>query len=369
MMHIAGKTWLFINTFIFSLYSFGSMANLSTRERLNALVHITSRLAVGKKIILHHDPDLPSDVLNTVLTLPGMKNVPRVSMTYSHSCNANFNMQVNNKLIKSGRTSRTIHIFLFIKHNPKHLELLCSSWTPRYLVLYSFVQVNNTSVLGDPALVGVEKLVLITEDDRRKKIHRPSLFVYTTLPFSSKLHSFLGEWTPQRFPTLETLLVDRYPTFEGHTFEIASWVGEMPFIYQRNSTERVEGVSIELVNSLALVLNFTYTLIDKPPDSKFGNRNNGSWDGLFGLIQRREKVFSINNLYLSAERAMFFDASVPCWQDGYGVFLLTPEPLPKWMSVYRTFNPAVWVLIVASLSVTTLFLYLQVWHAQSIIFI
>lgn len=368
-MATAVRMWLFINTVSFSLHSFGSMANLSTGEKLNALNHITSRLAVGKKIILHHDPDLPSDVLNAAMTLPGIKNVPRVSLTCSHSCNAYIDMEVNNKLIQRGRTSRTIHIFLFIKHKPKHLELLCSSWTPRYLVLYSLVQVNNTSVLGDAALVGVEKLVLITEDDRRKKTHPPSLFVYTTLPFSSKSTIFLGEWTPQRFPTLETLLVDRYPTFEGHIFEIASWVGEMPFIYQRNSTERVEGVSIELVNSLALVLNFTYTLIDKPPDSKIGNRNNGSWDGLFGLIQRREKVFSINNIYLSAERAMFFDASVPCWQDGYGVFLLTPEPLPKWMSVYRTFNPAVWVLIVVSLSVTTLFLYLQVSHVQLILFI
>lgn len=359
MMPSSVKTWLFANSILFSFFSLGSMANLTTGNTLNGLDHLTSRLAVGKNIILHHEPGLPSEVLNAVMTLPGMKNVPRVSMNCSYSCNTCNKMRVNKRLKESGRTFTTIHIFLFIEHKPKHLELLCNSWTPRYLVLYSLAQVNNLGVLGDAALVGVEKLVLITEDNRRK-IYPPSLFAYTTLPFSSTLPVCLGEWTPQRFPTLEALLVDRYPTFEGHTFEIASWVGEMPFVYKRESTERVEGVSIELVNSLALVLNFTYTLIDKPPDSKFGNKNNGSWDGLFGLIQRHEKAFSINNLYLSAERAMFFEASVPCWQDGYGVFLKKLEPLPTWMSVYRTFSPGVWVLIVASLSVTTLFLYLQV---------
>lgn len=364
MMNIVKKTAYLMNTVFFSLHSLGLMANLSTEEKLIALDTIASRLAVGMKIVVHHEPGLPLTLLQAVAALPGMKSVPRVSLSCSRSCSAYARMQVDDRFRQSERASRTLHILLFLNHKPKLFELLCSSWAPKHLVLYSLAQVDSKSVLGDTALVGVEKLVLVTEENGTKISELPSLVVYTIQPFSSRVPKFLGEWSQQRFTTLETILVDRYPTFEGHTFEVASWIGEMPYIYRRDSNERAEGVSVELLSCLASKLNFTYTLIEKPSDSAYGKRINGSWNGIFGLLQRREKAFSINNLYLTDERATSFDASVPCWQDGYGVFLQTPEPLPKWMSVYRTFSPGVWGLIVTFLAVATVFLYTQVRRAR-----
>lgn len=357
---------LFMIVFILSKYSLRTAAKLSTDGRLIALNSLISILSHDENIILHHHSSLPTDMMQEVMALPGMRNVPRMSMTYSHNCSTDIytGKHINVKLKHFLGTSKTIHILIFLSYEPKLLELLCTSWSPKQLVLYSLARVNITSVLGDLALVSVEKLVLITEEDGEKYKH-PRLVVYTLLPFSTKGPKYLGEWNPHYFSTLETLLVNRYPTFEGHKFKVASWVGEMPFVYRRHPNEIVQGVSVELLNCLASVLNFTYTLMEKPPDSKFGNRHNGSWDGLFGMIQRREKEFSINNLYLSAERAIYFDASVPCWQDGYGVFLLKPKLLPKWMSVYRTFTHTVWGFTVAFLAVATAFLYLQVRHAQN----
>lgn len=174
------KTAFFMNVFVFSLHSFGLMTVMGSREKVIALNHITSRLALGKMIILHHDPDVPADVLNTVMASPGMQDVPLVAL----ECNSSyFKMQVYSKIKQSGSTSRTIHIFLFLKHKPKLIKFLCSSWAPRYLVLYSLAQVDNTSVLREAALDRVEKLVLIAEDSSRKQLQFPSLVVYTIFPF------------------------------------------------------------------------------------------------------------------------------------------------------------------------------------------
>ncbi|KAK8383856.1 hypothetical protein O3P69_015950 [Scylla paramamosain] len=98
----------------------------------------------------------------------------------------------------------------------------------------------------------------------------------------------------------------------------------MPFIYRRGPDQPVVGVSTEMLNYLASVLNFTFDLLEEPPDLKIGQRIN-----------------------------------VPCWQDGYGVFLRHPESLPKWVSAYRTFVPHVWALVLASLAITTVFFYAQ----------
>lgn len=348
-----------VETFLLLVHLCGVSTNSNRKEKLNALDDILSGPASRKEMILHHDPALNIETLQAIKELQGVKNVPHISLASGHRC-ITHSEEKDNRFQLIGRTSNTIHIFLFIDYKPKLMKDLCSCWTPQNLLLYSLAPVNATTVLQAEALVQVKKVALITEKVSERKYQIPLFAVYTLLPYFSRVPVFLGEWNPQKFTTLQTFLIDRYPNFEGYKFEIASWVGEMPFIYRRGSDQPIEGVSIEMLHCLAAVLNFTFTLMEEPPDLRIGRRTNGSWDGLFGMVYRVEKDFTINNIYLLGERTVFFAASVPCWQDGYGVFLRQPETLPKWVRVYRTFTPLVWALVFIFLAITTLFLYVQV---------
>ena len=353
------RTTFFAESLLLLLHSSAASTHLNIEGRLNPLDDILAGPASRKQVFLHHDPALPTDTLHAIKALQGVRNIPQVSFASHHNCTTRSKTQ-STSLQLHGATSSAIHILIFLDYKPKLLQDLCSCWTPSNLLLYSLVQVNVEIVLEAEVLVRVTRLALITDKHSPRKYEAPVFVVYTQLPFSSSGHVFLGEWSLQKFSALETFLINRYPNFEGYKFEIASWVGEMPFIYRRGPDQPVVGVSIEMLHCLSSVLNFTYTLLEKPHDSKIGETVNGSWDGLFGLVYRMEKQFTINNIYLSGERTSFFDASVPCWQDGYGVFLRQPETLPKWASVYRTFTLLVWSLIFTFIVIITLFLYVQV---------
>ncbi|MPC79452.1 hypothetical protein E2C01_073980 [Portunus trituberculatus] len=237
-----------------------------------------------------------------------------------------------------------------LQGKPDLLQILLSSWTPKNLLLFSLGVTKAAAILGHEALNQVEHLALITElVNETQVLSSPTLVVYTLLSFLSEVPVLLGEWDTELFVSWRDLFVDRFSSFYGFQFELL-WLTERPFTYQMDAEEPVQGISVKMLKSLSPVLNFTYTL----------TKGTRPWSNLLAVLYNREKHFSINNLYLSLERSLLLDASVPCWHDNYRIFLLNPKLLPKWMSIYNNFTHHVWIAIVMCLVAATLFLYLKV---------
>lgn len=87
---------------------------------------------------------------------------------------------------------------------------------------------------------------------------------------------------------------------------------------------------------------------------------NGTWRGVFGMVQRHEKKFTINALALDIHRGKSFDFSTTLSVDGFGAFLMSPPPLPHWMSIARVFRGRTWLATFSALVAVTCFRLVQV---------
>ena len=243
-----------------------------------------------------------------------------------------------------------LHVVLWQTPRPEMLQALWHRWKPHNLLLFNLRSFLGTDVLWDDALSGIEKLALIGHLSGEVEQRPNAISVYTVMPFSSNKVQLLGPWKQKSFSSWEALFPDRFPSFEGYTFQIASRMMDMPFYYtNENNPLKDDGVSSQMLQSLSPKLNFTYTTTTDSTDSRWGAFANGSWDGLLGMLGRREKNFTVNILYTNYDRYKAFDASVSFHRDGYGAFLLRPGPLPLWTSLLRPFQSSVWFAVLVSL--------------------
>ena len=187
--------------------------------------------------------------------------------------------------------------------------------------------------------------------------------MFTYFPFSHRDQIVsLGLWSLYAQLSFKDILVDRFPTFEGYKFLLATYLLDFPYLNQtKNKPEgEAEGVQVEVLNALATKLNYTFEFSYIPPDGMWGSFENGSWNGMLKMIYSGEKNFTVNYFGYTHKRIEDFDASVSYWMEGFGLALLKPQPLPKWRSVYYSFTPMVWALTAFSIFVVTMAFYLQV---------
>ena len=90
------------------------------------------------------------------------------------------------------------------------------------VVIVSLESSPGADVLRDEALNGVEKLALIGHLSAEADRGPDTLGVYTVLPFSGGVQ-LLGPWRRESFSSWEALFPDRFQSFEGYTFQVASF--------------------------------------------------------------------------------------------------------------------------------------------------
>ncbi|XP_071552924.1 glutamate receptor ionotropic, delta-2-like [Panulirus ornatus] len=295
-------------------------------------------------VVVHLDDALPWVVQEAIMALEAVQETPHVTLSLGVN-------QPAPPFIHGG--SFVLHLLLFLTDPTKLLQSLWPNWRPRYLLLFSLASSNSVAtILNHEVFSKVSKLALMTELPNEVLGRPRTMGVYTFQPFSSSKPKFLGEWNPLHYKQRSWLFTDRFPSFDGYQFEVASWMNDPPFLYQRTSSSVVSrrGVMIHAVATLASALNFTYTLALRPPDMKWGSLVKGRWNGLLGQIFRGEKNFTISTLFVNAQRQQDFDASVSFITSGFGAFLQNPRPLPEWLNVQRPFQPFVWAAVTATLA-------------------
>uniref|UniRef100_A0A0P4WER3 Ionotropic glutamate receptor L-glutamate and glycine-binding domain-containing protein n=1 Tax=Scylla olivacea TaxID=85551 RepID=A0A0P4WER3_SCYOL len=323
-------------------------------RQLQVLGEVVFGPARGMSLALHLDTSLPADLRQAVLSVEAVRRTPHLAL------NLSLNPSHGLRSSSFSSSSSMLHVVLWLTPSSDLLQALWLHWKPHNLLLFSLGSSLGADVLRDEALSGVEKLTLIGHLFAEENRGSSSLGVFTVMPFSSSDVKFLGPWERESFSGWEALFPDRFPSFEGYTFYIASRIVDEPFFYSNASDPlKGDGVCEEMVQSLSAKLNFTYTTTIDSPDSKWGAFFNGSWDGLLGMLQRREKNFTINILYSSYDRNKAFDMSVSFHTDGYGAFLPQPAPLPLWTSLVRPFGSSVWFAVFVSLLAAILVTKLQ----------
>ena len=142
--------------------------------------------------------------------------------------------------------------------------------------------------------------------------------------------------------------------FFGAHIELASFCDDFPFLYNDKWTienldylnvHECKGVNLDILDILAKKHNFTYDFQMHPTDFRWAGFENGSWTGMLGQLQNKEKQMVINGLMLSEMRYSSFDSSETYFQGGFGVVIKIPATAPKWKGVLYPFSNTVWLTI------------------------
>lgn len=123
---------------------------------------------------------------------------------------------------------------------------------------------------------------------------------------------------------------------QDKSISIATDLDDFPLFYL-DATGTVRGLTLNIVDTLSVWLNFTYTT-SSAPDKLWGELENNSWTGLLGEVAKGNNNMTINFFIQSPERSKYFEASIPYMFEGFGFAAKMPDPLPPWKRLLQPFS-------------------------------
>ncbi|EPB72255.1 Ligand-gated ion channel [Ancylostoma ceylanicum] len=130
---------------------------------------------------------------------------------------------------------------------------------------------------------------------------------------------------------------------------------EEPFV-TKNSTNHYEGFCIDLLNEMAAILKFNYTIIEVQDGSYGIEDETGRWNGIIGVLQRHEADLSVSAVTITYSRVEVVDFTLPFMHLGISILLARAKEDSEKSSLFTFLEPLslpVWVsLIGAYLSVS-----------------
>ncbi|KAG7168405.1 Glutamate receptor ionotropic, delta-1-like 1, partial [Homarus americanus] len=193
----------------------------------------------------------------------------------------------------------------------------------------------------------------------------------TYLPFKPGTDRFCVQTlNPLEAMTRQHLVQDRFPSFHGHVLHLASWTDNFPVMFFDDFTTNttVAGLGLIILTEIGSIMNFTYTVQYNPPDYHWGDFINGTWMGMAGQLVRREKDLIINTFSVLYERMAVMDFSVVIFSDSFSAVLKMPKPEARWAAVVYPFTEKMWVALVISLALITLFFHLFITNSPTSVY-
>ncbi|XP_047527769.1 glutamate receptor ionotropic, delta-2 [Vanessa atalanta] len=192
------------------------------------------------------------------------------------------------------------------------------------------------------------------------KAKNKAWFDLSTVPFPNPIKGIfisrrVDTWSGQ-FHYSRDLFADKTGNLNGEVLNVV-YFNHLPsvVVMKLNGTNKVGGVEIEILNTLAKKMNFVHNLYE-PMDSyihKWGQKNsNGSYSGLLGEVVSGQADLALGNLQYTPYHLELLDLSNPytsqCWT------FLTPEALSdnSWKTLILPFNLYMWIAVLLVLLVT-----------------
>ncbi|KAK3583893.1 hypothetical protein CHS0354_033669 [Potamilus streckersoni] len=144
----------------------------------------------------------------------------------------------------------------------------------------------------------------------------------------------------------------------GNKTLVVSTLLEPPYVIMKEDqkkrklygNERFEGFCIDLLNEIAKIEGFDYT-IELVPDGRYGiyDKATKQWDGMVRQLIDRKADMAIAALTISYEREQYIDFTKPFLN--LGISILFKKPRPEKPGLFSFLNPLaldIWIYIVAA---------------------
>ena len=123
-----------------------------------------------------------------------------------------------------------------------------------------------------------------------------------------------------------------------------------------------QGLSIMLLEKLARDLNFRFHLYITS-DQKYGNQENGTWNGLVGDIQRGGAHMAVAAFSITRSRSYVIDFTHPYFYSGFSILVSERKRKTPIYAFMEPFDSWVWISIVVSATVVAVALSLLEWNS------
>ncbi|KAH6923212.1 hypothetical protein HPB50_024925 [Hyalomma asiaticum] len=121
------------------------------------------------------------------------------------------------------------------------------------------------------------------------------------------------------------------------TFKVAIQKHSPFYIPAKGSLDRQRGVDILLLETLASALGFRLHLV-QPRDAKWGSFHNGSWNGMIGMIIRKEADIAAGGMSVLADRHAWVLFSSPYLLDRSTFIVRAPRKIAHPAILLRPFS-------------------------------
>ncbi len=139
--------------------------------------------------------------------------------------------------------------------------------------------------------------------------------------------------------------------FHGHTLMATTNIWN-PISFQDKRHDKFTGLVPELVQTIGRAANFTVKWV-VPADENYGSLlENGTWDGLVGMLHRDKADVAAAGLAVTFQRNNVVDFSVPYGESRSALIMLAPELVDSglhinWTSFLSVFTESSWLLILS----------------------
>ncbi|CAB4062818.1 unnamed protein product [Lepeophtheirus salmonis] len=172
--------------------------------------------------------------------------------------------------------------------------------------------------------------------------------VYQVNPYAYEKFPLVNIWSNKRSDFIKKFkLQNNDMNLMGYNLKVA-YMMHPPFLFQI-SPIYVNGIEKQMVDILGKSIGYNTELI-KSIDGKWGEINqNGSWNGIIGMAQRKEVYVAIGSLTRQFQREVAIDFTLG-YSESYLTFIThVPQELPKWHSLLWPFEKYLWYLVLITM--------------------
>ncbi|XP_018787692.1 PREDICTED: ionotropic receptor 25a [Bactrocera latifrons] len=170
----------------------------------------------------------------------------------------------------------------------------------------------------------------------------------------------IGTWTAGLDSPLVVKDEDVMKNLTADTVYRIFTVVQAPFIIKDEKAPKgYKGYCIDLINEIADIVHFDYT-IQEVEDGKFGNMDEkGEWNGIVKKLMDKQADIGLGSMHVMAEREIVIDFTVP-YYDLVGITIMmqrpqVPSSLFKFLTVLET---NVWLCILAAYFFTSFLMWI-----------
>ncbi|XP_076314972.1 glutamate receptor ionotropic, delta-2-like [Tachypleus tridentatus] len=133
----------------------------------------------------------------------------------------------------------------------------------------------------------------------------------------------------------------------------------MIFIKDPETKEWIKSIGVipEMLNVIKMAYGFSYKLVE-PYDGQWGkNLDNGTWNGMIGMVIRKEVDLAASSITMMDKRETVIDFTVPFFQESSTILLPRPGQQADLFSFVAPLEGEVWLTMLLSLLLISFAIY------------